>query len=281
MSAYWFNPAWTTLRVFGPDAISWLNGIVTCDVQACVAGDTVWGALLTKQGKVLAEFHVLYELDSLYLVIAGGDPALALKVLDGLLVMEDAEVESSSRAFCWVTGESAQEEMTRLGLSGHPSAVFAQPAFLVGMEPGALVELQATEDRLWWNPQQFEQLRIMSHVPRFGVDYDDHDNLHAAGLERKVVSWSKGCYLGQEVVCMQEMRGKVRRNVVALTLDQPVTEQLPLALKNSAGEVVGQCTSLFGTTALAKVTAPENQTGTRLDLASVDQVRLTSAVVVS
>jgi tRNA-modifying protein YgfZ len=214
-------------------------------------------------------------------VIAGGDPALALKVLDGLLVMEDAEVESSSRAFCWVTGESAQEEMTRLGLSGHPSAVFAQPAFLVGMEPGALVELQATEDRLWWNPQQFEQLRIMSHVPRFGVDYDDHDNLHAAGLERKVVSWSKGCYLGQEVVCMQEMRGKVRRNVVALTLDQPVTEQLPLALKNSAGEVVGQCTSLFGTTALAKVTAPENQTGTRLDLASVDQVRLTSAVVVS
>ncbi|HEY6079381.1 MAG TPA: tRNA-modifying protein YgfZ, partial [Polyangiaceae bacterium] len=50
----------------------------------------------------------------------------------------------------------------------------------------------------------------------FGVDFDQRDNPHEASLDRVAVSWTKGCYLGQEVVCMQDMRGKVKRRLVPL-----------------------------------------------------------------
>ena len=65
----------------------------------------------------------------------------------------------------------------------------------------------------------WQRLRIERAVPAYGTDYDDRDNPHDASLERRAVSWTKGCYLGQEVVCMQDMRGKLKRRIVTLAFD--------------------------------------------------------------
>lgn len=63
------------------------------------------------------------------------------------------------------------------------------------------------------SPEAWTLFRIRHGLPWGGVDFDDGERPHEAALERRAVSWSKGCYLGQEVVCMQDMRGKVKRSV--------------------------------------------------------------------
>ena len=65
----------------------------------------------------------------------------------------------------------------------------------------------------------WEALRLERGVPRFGPDFDDKTYPQEASLEKAAVSFDKGCYLGQEVVCMLEMRGHVKRKLVSIVLD--------------------------------------------------------------
>ena len=63
----------------------------------------------------------------------------------------------------------------------------------------------------------WEALRIERAIPRFGVEFDATTYPQEAALEKRAVSFAKGCYLGQEVVCMLEMRGHVKRKLVPLS----------------------------------------------------------------
>lgn len=93
--------------------------------------------------------------------------------------------------------------------------------------------------------QDWLRLRLERGVPELGTDFDGQDRPHEAALERRAVSWTKGCYLGQEVVCMQDMRGKVKRSVRALAVQAP--EDAPIGpgavIVNASGEDVGNVTS--------------------------------------
>jgi folate-binding protein YgfZ len=98
----------------------------------------------------------------------------------------------------------------------------------------------------------------------FGVDFGEHDNPHEASLDRLAVSWTKGCYLGQEVVCMQDMRGKVKRRLIALDgaavlLDAPELAGKAGEVLAADGSLVGQVSSVHrsavGARVLARVSA--------------------------
>ena len=94
--------------------------------------------------------------------------------------------------------------------------------------------------------EDWTRLRLERGFPEFGVDYDGSDRPHEAALDRRAVSWSKGCYLGQEVVCMQDMRGKVKRSVRVLRLDAPPEARLEAgaAIVDANGGVAGRVSSL-------------------------------------
>ncbi len=267
MSGSWFEPDWGCIVVSGPDAASWLQGILTCDVRATDSGNAVWGTLLTKQGKVQNEVFVMREDDSLYLALVGGDRDACLATLDGLLVMEDAEIEMcTGRFFLEVQAGDAEDKTSHP--SSHPCPAFGGDVRLHRVADHVLTQTRSLMTGKAMSDEEFDAFRIRRGIPKYGVDYGPADNLHAAGLERRVVDWTKGCYLGQEVVCMQEMRGKVRRRVVALTLDEAVTHVLaaPLEVESEVGESVGQCSSLWGDHAIARVSAGQDAPGTRLHL---------------
>jgi tRNA-modifying protein YgfZ len=91
-----------------------------------------------------------------------------------------------------------------------------------------------------------------------------------AGLDRSAVSWSKGCYLGQEVVFMQDARGKLKRRLVPLAVPTGV----PAAgaeVRSATDEVVGEVTSVAatenGAVVFARVRAPHYEPGTALSVA--------------
>jgi hypothetical protein len=117
-------------------------------------------------------------------------------------------------------------------------------------ERESLLELQRFIERTpalrLGSDADWEVFRITEVLGRFGVDFGETDNPHEAALDRRAVSWSKGCYLGQEVVCMQDMRGKLKRRLVALQLD--TAGDLPQAgspvTTNDGAEAVGELTSV-------------------------------------
>jgi folate-binding protein YgfZ len=114
---------------------------------------------------------------------------------------------------------------------------------------------------------EWQRIRLELGIGAFGTDYGPSDNPHEAGLDRAAISWKKGCYLGQEVVFMQDARGKLKRRLVSLSVDKgspaPGSE-----LRSEAGEVVGEITSVVpvraGAVALGRVRAPHFEPGSRL-----------------
>jgi folate-binding protein YgfZ len=121
------------------------------------------------------------------------------------------------------------------------------------------------------------RLRIERQLGAFGVDYGPADNPHEAAIERRAIAWNKGCYLGQEVVFMQDARGKVKRRLALIALDGPVPAPSTL-VATPEGATVGEVTSsaastvLGGAVALARLKAPQFEPGADVRVAGLSAV---------
>jgi folate-binding protein YgfZ len=192
-----------TLVVRGPDRKTWLDGLLTNKVTDVAPGSAGYGLLLTKQGKIVTDVFLADSGAELLLGVAPGRGGSVRQLLDRYLVMEDAELEEPSSQPHWAIGASV-----------------VAPASVPPLASGTLslgelrteLEVRAELDSL----PDAADLLAEHGLGVFGVDFGERDNPHEASLDRIAVSWTKGCYLGQEVVCMQDMRGKVKRRLVAL-----------------------------------------------------------------
>ncbi len=258
------------LAVRGPDAKSWLNGVVTCDAKALSDTRGLFGLLLTKQGKIQTDLLLLEGAGTVYLGVSPQFAARAFAELDRMLVMEDAELVDRSAELVILTlhGPRAVElgravpgplAFGELDPTGHGGAALVVERAELAATSQRLLELGASSDQ----GPQWLALRLEGAWPEFGVDYSQNDNPHQAALDRRAIAWDKGCYLGQEVVCMQDMRGKLKRRIVSIELSGSEAPALGSEVRSArSGEVVGQITSSgFGVSAgaplaLAMVNAP-------------------------
>jgi folate-binding protein YgfZ len=216
------------VRVRGEDRVSWLNGQLTNDVRQIPAGGSVHALAVNIRGKIMAEVWVadaaaLGTQDTLLLLVLGGEQATTtlLESLEKYIIMEDVTLERAP-------------ELVVLGLEGPLSAaeasgVTAPGALKVSAAPlglGGLIwvadettlnsvmaQLEARVPRV--SEDVYELVRLRHGVPRFGADYDEHQYPQEVGL-KALVSFQKGCYLGQEVVCTLESRGKLSRQLWVL-----------------------------------------------------------------
>lgn len=237
-----------TLRVSGKDAVSWLNGLVTCDVATANSERAVYGLLLTKQGKILTDLQIAKSGQDLLLGIDETVFDSVRDLLDRYLVMEDAELEvAPGLSWLHVIGPDAGSVASTFAVArgGSDWLRVAGTVLVIPSEQraNALAELTGT-GTVHATPSDTELLRLALAFPKFGVDYGNDDNPHEASLDRRAVSWTKGCYLGQEVVCMQDMRGRVKRRLVALEVpgvSPSVDTEVRVA---SEAEPVGRITSV-------------------------------------
>ena len=227
-SVSWFvDSARETLRARGPDAVSWLNGLVSADLRGVAPGLGAYALLLTKTGKIRTDMDVLGAPGELVLGVARGTGDAVREVLDAHLVMEDVELERAP-GLAWLRLVGARATQLSEALSGlavaHGAidwlgAGGAALAFEAGALDAALArlaELDPSAEAL--DAEGWKALRLRHGFPEFGADYGSDDNPHEAALDRRAVSWDKGCYLGQEVVCMQDLRGKVKRRLAVLEI---------------------------------------------------------------
>jgi folate-binding protein YgfZ len=250
-----------TLVVRGPDRKTWLDGLLTCGVAAVTADTGGYGLLLTKQGKIVTDAFLVDTGAELYLGVAPGRGPHVSELLDRYLVMEDAELSAPVVPLVWQMRASA-------ALAAGDAGLVARGSLQLGSLQAELRVTSQVEPPL---PDAAELLAAHG-LGVFGVDFGDHDNPHEASLDRLAVSWTKGCYLGQEVVCMQDMRGKVKRRLVALDADAKLLARPSAAgeVRAADGSVVGQVSSVHrspgGARVLAQISASALESHAELSL---------------
>jgi len=247
------RPELGALLVTGRDQKSWLNGLVTCDLAALRPGDGAYGLAVGKTGKIMTEIWFVLESDRIALAVPGDRLATLRDHFDRHLIMEDAEMELAEH-HRWIfahgplSGDMLSLARERgaiaasINFTGRPAvAILAPPAQTESLTQ-TLLERAADRGALATD-EGWEQIRIEWGIPRFGKDYDDQNLPQEPALERLAVSFTKGCYLGQETVFMLEKRGHVKKRLMRIAID---TTDLPAPnaeIALSDGTVVGNVTS--------------------------------------
>jgi len=243
-----------TLVASGPDRRTWLNGIVTCDTATVTPGNGALGLALNKTGKILSELWLVADADRVFISTVPGKSASLHEHFDRMLVMEDAEILDSTGDYRWIALHGPRAQVWAERWATEHAGAFGSIDW-TGLGGAALVVPAAKLDAIStsvgdgsgevWRASEaeWEALRIQRGYPRFGVDYDTEDNPHEATLDQRAVSWTKGCYLGQEVVCMQGMRGRVKRHLAALLIDTDVAPEPGAPVVRADGSEAGTVTS--------------------------------------
>ena len=219
------------VRVAGPEAASYLQRMLSNDVEALAPGASCEALLLTAKARVMAPLVVLRRGNDDFLLLT--EPELGERLAAGLRRFRFAakvEIELEEHVSTIVLGGAAPP-------GAIPIADYGVPAWelIDGRPPDAA---EASEEEL-------ERLRIRARTPRFGRELDERVLPAEAGLEERAISFTKGCYPGQEPVARLHYRGHPNRGLRVLALDG---EQLPAAdaALELDGRVVGRLTSAVG-----------------------------------
>jgi folate-binding protein YgfZ len=217
------------VRVHGLDAADFLQRMVSNDVLAEASVDAL---LLTAKAKVIAPLLVARRGDDEFLLLT--EPELGDVVLVHLTRMRFAarcEIEREQHTSTIVFDEGA-------GIANRDYGVPASEVLDADLEP----TLSADD---------LERLRIEAGTPRFGRELDDRVLPAEAGLDERAISFSKGCFPGQEPVARQRYRGKVNRRLRVLEVEgDPAPPETPVVF---GGKDVGRVTSAVSGLALAYV----------------------------
>jgi len=229
-----------------------LNGLITQDLAPRKVGDAAYGLIVGKTGKIQAEAYVLLAVEALFVAIPDAEKAPALvEMLDRYLVMEDAELSLAEPSPTWMLGFGPRAAdvvvaARRIGARGGMTLRGGLPTAVLSFDETLSAEIVAAaaaeaSPSLVASDEGWERVRVEHGIPERGPDWGDECYPQEASLELDGVSFSKGCYLGQEAVFMLEKRGHVKRRLVQLAVEGDVA--VGDALKDAAGTVIGSVTS--------------------------------------
>jgi len=261
--------------VSGADRAAYLQGLLTNDVASLAAGAGVYAAYLTPQGRMITDLFV-YELGDVMLVtVARAETEAVLSRFDQFLFGEDVKLGNVTDAFAHVSvvgphaaevvagaiGDSAargaldslaEHGSARLTFRGQPAIVTretdaGEPGFGVYIDrtlADAFTSSLRASDVAELDAQTLDALRVEAGVPWFGRDMDGETIPLEAGIESRAISFTKGCYVGQEVIIrvLHRGHGKVARKLASLVLDGDDVPRAGAAVTSGDREV-GSVTS--------------------------------------
>ena len=301
------------IAVAGADRRTYLHAMLTNDILALVPGSGCYAAYLTPQGRMIADMSVLELGDLVLLDLDPAVTAAVLQKLDQFIFSEDVKLGNLSEAFGKLTvagplaastvsavvsgaegaaiGEGALAGWTefrnaRATFRGQMTLVAAsqetgQPGFDLYVERphvGDLAAALASAGAVPARPDEWETLRIEAGRPAFGTDMDADTIPLEAGIENRAISFSKGCYPGQEVVIriLHRGQGRVVRRIVGLRVSgdvMPARGDTVRAGDRDVGRVTSAAWSplVRGPVALAMVHRDFAAPGTELSIHRDDQ----------
>jgi folate-binding protein YgfZ len=205
------------LRVRGPDANSYLQGQFTQDVQA--ANGRAYGLWLDLKGRVHADGYVFKRDGNDFLVVSFSTPAVTLLArLEAYLIADDVELVDETQVWAAILlwGDDAVRENPPASVVSFPSrrAGAGSVQWLVPADKLEEVRAGLKKRSVIERDQRAAELeRLRQGVPAIPADIGPRDLPNEGGLDEVAISYTKGCYLGQEVMARLKNLGQVRRRL--------------------------------------------------------------------
>ncbi|MBZ5544204.1 MAG: aminomethyltransferase family protein [Acidobacteriia bacterium] len=288
------------LAVTGADRVRFLQGMVSNDVKSLIPGGGAYATILNVQGHILADLRIYCDQDRLIIDTDADLREKSMQTLRRYIIADKVALEPLALyalAFQGPRGRPLLEKTLHIDLPelpehGHFRTNFAgfpvrvvrvsstgEDGYEVWMADKAMMGVcgaacgQApTYDMLPCGTEALETLRIEAGIPRYGAELGEDTLLLEAGLT-DAVSFTKGCYIGQEIVERSRSRGHVNWKLVGLIArapEPPSPGTKLIAEGKEVGEVTSACASptLAKTITLAYVRREAAEPGTKLVLAS-------------
>jgi folate-binding protein YgfZ len=278
----------TRLRISGPKAAELVTGMVTNDVSSLVAGEGQYAAALTPKGKIVADLRIFALGDALLIdtpaAAASGWKEMVRKYINPRVApyhdvtseLSDIGVFGrSSRSIAARATGIDDRELSALAPYSHITAPFGESTITVARVPemdldgfeifvpsesvGTLKNKLHSVGVLPGSADTWEIARVESGRPQWGADMDDSTLPQEANLdELGAISYTKGCYIGQETVARVHFRGHVNRFLRKLRFVTRPAPPTGAELVDEAGKVIGDIRSValsprFGGVALGMV----------------------------
>jgi len=254
------------IAVTGEDRVRWMNGMVTNNIRDLKPGFGNYNFLLNAKGRILGDLYVYNRGDSLWIDTEQSQTAELLKTLEHFIIMDDVELREISEQISAlaVQGPEAKRVLAGVGIE----VPQLEPMQFAEMEwSGAGITVTPMESaefatyEIWgsaatlsqlWNAliaagaqpvgtRALEMFRVMSGVPKYGVDIRDSD-LPQETKQEHALDFTKGCYIGQEIVERIRSRGAVHRMFTGFMVAEGAPERGTKLV--AGGTEVGTITSV-------------------------------------
>ena len=247
------------LRLTGGEAADYLQGQVTNDVVALAPGTGLYAVLLNHKGKMLADMRVLRGDDFIWIDAEPEALPALVRNVSMYSIGRDVRHEdvTASHAILSLIGPEAHARLDNPPPAEEHAFTQGEHGLYVSTDLGvdvicAAADAAAVRDALGIEPvseEAAECLRIESGRPRFLYDVGTDTIPQEAGLNERAVSFTKGCYVGQETVARLHYKGKPNRHLRGLRLSEPATRGDEIRLGD---RVVGE----VGSTAVSPELGP-------------------------
>jgi tRNA-modifying protein YgfZ len=238
----------SAIAVRGKDRKEYLHGLLTNDIRGLMPGRGCYAAWLTPQGRMLTDLHVFDLNDMILLDVPAQLSAATFQRLDRSLFSEDVQLADLSHTLTpvWVHGPDAAKAVQKvLALpttpdswleyqnerfeSGGGALVLVRvdqlgvPGFGIFIDPAHEADLRRALEAAGApqvEPATIETARVEAGYPLFGIDMTEDTIPLEAGIENRAISFTKGCYVGQEVIIrvLHRGHGRVVRKLIGLRL---------------------------------------------------------------
>lgn len=261
----------------GPDRVRYLNAILTNNIRDLAEGRSIPSLFLNTQGHIIAEMEIWALADRLIAVSYSSVREKLAAQFDKYIIMDDVVMEDQTAttgvlALEGPAAPQALQELCGMDFSALEPLSFSDatvrgidggdiPCRIQRRDPGGAPSVEFTVSRshlpaLWRalalsakmhggmpaGYRALNALRLEAGIPWFGYDFDESTLPHEAGLENSHISYSKGCYLGQEIVERVRSRGHVNRHLALLEFsgDTVPAQGMELFGEESCAQKAGQ-----------------------------------------
>jgi hypothetical protein len=206
-------PARAVIEIGGDDRVTFLQGLVSNDVAEAVPGRAVWAALLTPQGKYLADFFMFSEGDRLLLDVERAQVPLLVQRLTRFRLRSKVTIRAADELLVYAAWDGVPEVVAITA----PDPRLPEAGWRV--LASTPLPTNASED-------DFGRHRLRLGLPDGTSDLEVEKTvlLEAGFDELHGVSWTKGCYMGQELTARTKYRGLVKRRLVPVAVEGPLPE---------------------------------------------------------
>ena len=209
------------LKLTGADAKRYLNGQISQDVSLASESEVVYSIVANFKGKLEGDLFVRIHQGDILIDTTSAQRESLFQRLDKYLIADDAELIDVSDQFRLYhhIGEVSEAysaplwTCNRLGIDGFD--------LLIERHKSTLTTL---------NSSDYEQLRIRNAIPAWGSELTESTLPAEAGLEARAISYTKGCYTGQEIISRMKSAGKTNKHLVPMLIDREISPPSDLHL---------------------------------------------------